>query len=76
VDLELTAWAPPIGRTISEIPWLPSTLLLAIRRDGSVFHPDEQTILAEGDRLSLLVPATAADSVAEQISGPPAPEPT
>ena len=69
VELELTAGAAPIGQAVGRIDWPASTQLIAIRRGGQSFEPDEGSILAEGDRLSLIVPAAEADTLADRISG-------
>jgi CIC family chloride channel protein len=68
VELELTPAAAPTGKTVRDISWPASTLLLAIRRDGQTFLPTQETQLAAGDRLTLLTPADQADTLAEHIS--------
>jgi CIC family chloride channel protein len=68
VELELGTEASPVGRRVRDIAWPASTLLLAVRRDGGAFQPDEDTTLVQGDRLSLLIPAAHADSLADEIS--------
>jgi CIC family chloride channel protein len=68
VELDLTSTAALIGRKVGELAWPASTLLLAIRRNGHALQPDQDTQLAAGDRLTLLVPAAHADTLADQIT--------
>ncbi len=68
VDLELTSSMRPVGQEVREIAWPPSTLLLAVRRSGESFAPDEHTRLEKGDRLTLLVPSDKADTIADQLT--------
>ncbi|HEY1564087.1 MAG TPA: chloride channel protein [Gaiellaceae bacterium] len=68
VDLELATSQPPVGKTVSEVPWPPRSTVLAIRRDTRTFQPNGQEQLEEGDRLTLLVPAAAADEIADTIT--------
>jgi CIC family chloride channel protein len=70
IELELNARADPVGKAIGDIAWPASTLLLAIRRDGHAFSPQLATTLAQGDRLTLLVPAEQAETLVDQISRP------
>jgi CIC family chloride channel protein len=60
-------------RRLTEIPWPPSSLVLAIRRNGAGFVPTGQTQLERGDRLSVLTPAEHADSLADRVGGTLAP---
>jgi chloride channel protein, CIC family len=68
VELELNTSAPPVGSTVAEVRWPPSSLLLAVRRAGSTIQPDDRTLLAQGDRLTVLVRSDHADEIAELIS--------
>ncbi|HLJ58136.1 MAG TPA: chloride channel protein [bacterium] len=63
VDLELRGGEVLAGRRIADVPWPPSSLVLAVRRGGSSFVPDGQTELRRGDRLSILVPVSQAKDV-------------
>ncbi|HKV46014.1 MAG TPA: TrkA C-terminal domain-containing protein, partial [bacterium] len=67
VDLEITRDQPPVGSRVADIQWPPSSLLIAVRRDGSSFVPTGQTDLRKGDRLTVLVPAEHAGALAETI---------
>ncbi len=71
VDLELNEDAPPVGQTVAEIAWPESSLLIAVRRDGQPFTATEETTLAKGDRLTLLVPAEHVESIVEDIRSRP-----
>jgi CIC family chloride channel protein len=68
VDLELATSRPPVGQTISEIAWPPGSTVLAIQRGDESFEPDGEDRLRRGDRLSLLVPSTAADRLVDTIT--------
>jgi CIC family chloride channel protein len=68
VDLDLATTNPPVGRRISDIPWPPRSTILAIRRGDEAFEPDDSDRLRRGDRLTLLVPAAAADDVVDTIT--------
>jgi CIC family chloride channel protein len=70
VELELTTGAVPVGKRVGEIAWPASSLLLAVRRNGEAFQPDAETELSAEDRLTLLVPAAEADTLADRISQP------
>ena len=63
VDLELRGAEVIAGRRIADVPWPPSSLVLAVRRGGSSFVPDGQTELRRGDRLSILLPARQAEDL-------------
>jgi len=63
VDLELRNEGVLTGRRIADITWPPSSLVLAVRRDGASFLPEGHTELRRGDRLSLLLPARAAENL-------------
>lgn len=69
VDVELSAKRPPVGSLVAEVDLPPSTVLIAIRRNGKPLPATRETRLRHGDRLSLLVPAGRADSLAESIGG-------
>jgi CIC family chloride channel protein len=67
VELEVTADQPPVGRCVVELDWPPRSHLLALRRDGKTHEVDRDTVLAKGDRLTLLVTAGQADAVAQTL---------
>jgi CIC family chloride channel protein len=65
VDLELTRDQPPAGQRIMDVQWPPSSLVIAVRHNGETFMPDGQTELRKGDRLTVLVPAEHAETLAD-----------
>jgi CIC family chloride channel protein len=69
LDLELATAGPPVGRAIGDLGWPARSTVLAVRRGERAFepHPDER--LEQGDRLTILVPAAAADGVVDAITG-------
>jgi chloride channel protein, CIC family len=72
VDLDLTRDEPPAGQRVMDISWPPSSLLLAIRREGTSFVPTGQTRLQKGDRLAILVAAEQADALVDAVEAAPA----
>jgi CIC family chloride channel protein len=73
VELELGGSAAPVGKWLGELALPPGTTLLALKRGGEALTPTDETILAAGDGLTLLVPASAADRLAEEVGeSPPA----
>jgi chloride channel protein, CIC family len=68
VDLDLATSRPPVGRRIGDIPWPPRSTVLAVRRGEHAFEPDEGDRLERGDRVTMLVPAAAADTIIDAIT--------
>jgi CIC family chloride channel protein len=68
VDLELATAGPPVGRQIAELPWPPRSTILALRRGNDAFEPEPNERLDQGDRLTILVPATAADELTDILT--------
>ncbi len=73
LDLELGQDRPPVGRRVADLNLPPSTLLLAVRRGGTSFTAEADTVLRRGDRLSVLVPAEHAHRLSSLIEGLTAP---
>jgi CBS domain-containing protein len=67
VDLELTRDQPPAGQRIMDVKWPPSSLVIAVRRDGETRMPTGQTTLRKGDRLTVLVPAEHAETLTDVV---------
>jgi len=67
VDLEITHDRALVGRLVKDIAWPPSTLVVAIRRGTEAFTPNGQTEVQRGDRLTVLVPARFADTLADTL---------
>ncbi len=53
---------------VREVPWPPSSLLLAIKHGEEVVVPQGPTRLEKGDRLTVLVPAADADRLADILT--------
>jgi chloride channel protein, CIC family len=68
VDLELATAGPPVGRVIGDLPWPPRSTVLAIRRGDAAFEPEPGERLDQGDRLTVLVPAAAADELTDLLT--------
>jgi CBS domain-containing protein len=69
VDLELALDRPPVGRRLADVAWPARSTVLAIRRDDRAFEPSGDDRLEQGDRLTVLVPAAAADALVDVITG-------
>jgi CIC family chloride channel protein len=67
VDLELAPHQPPVGRRISDIGWPARSTVLALRRGDDAFEPEPDDRLQHGDRLTVLVPASAADELVDTV---------
>jgi CBS domain-containing protein len=68
VDLELATSALPVGRRVGDLPWPPRSAVLAIRRGERAFEPTAAERLEQGDRLTILVPASATDGLVDTIT--------
>lgn len=69
ITMDLTDGGRLVGALVAEVDWPPSSLLIAIRRNGRPVPATEETRLQRGDRLSVLVPAEQADKVIEHVGG-------
>jgi CIC family chloride channel protein len=69
VELELSGDGPPVGCRVAEVNWPPRSLVVAVRRNGTVEVPTGETTLLRGDHLTLVVPTEEADGLAERIVG-------
>lgn len=58
VDLELATSQHPVGQRLDQLALPDGSAVLAIRREGRSFEPGPGEELAQGDRLTLLLPAT------------------
>jgi len=68
VDLDLATAKPPVGRRITDVRWPARSTVLAIRRGKEAFEPDGSDRLERGDRLTILVPAAAAEELVDTIT--------
>ncbi len=68
INLELATTQPPAGRRLNEIQWPERSTVLAIHRHDHTLEPDPTQQLQQGDRLTLLVPANAADTLIDAIT--------
>lgn len=68
VALELATDEPPVGQLLRDLAWPDRSTVLAIRRRKRVFKPDGDELLERGDRLTVLVPASAADGLVDAIT--------
>lgn len=68
VDLELATHDPPVGRRIADLAWPTGSTMLALRREDQTFEPNPDDRLQQGDRLTILVPAAAANDLVDTIT--------
>lgn len=69
IDLELTQDRPPVGLRPRQVSWPPSSMLLGIQRDAENLPVNDETVLARGDRITLLVKAEHTRNVERIIEG-------
>lgn len=70
--IELTLGASrPAGLEVRSVRWPKGSLLISVQRDGTPFVPVGTTKLVAGDRLTVLVPQGAADTIADTIAAEP-----
>ncbi|MHB8448936.1 MAG: CBS domain-containing protein, partial [Mycobacteriales bacterium] len=74
VDLYLERDSPPVGKTVEEIVWPRASLLLGIRRGPQALTADADTVLARGDRLTVLVKADQEAELSTAIGSAPGPD--
>jgi chloride channel protein, CIC family len=67
VELELGTGSAPVGRRLDELSLPAGSTVLGLRRSGETVSHSEQTELEQGDRLTLLVPATEADRLVDGL---------
>ncbi len=68
VDLDLGTAGPPVGRRIGDVPWPQRSTVLAVRRGDHAFQPEDSERIERGDRLTVLLPAAAADGLVDAIT--------
>jgi len=72
LDVQVAQDSPLVGRSLAEAGLPPGVVLVAVGRGPEVVLPDGRTVLAEGDLVSLLVPAGLRQQVLDLLD-PPAP---
>jgi CIC family chloride channel protein len=68
VDIEVATAEHPVGRRVCELDLPDRSSVLALRRGDETITPTGEERLERGDRLTLLVPAGAAEDIADRIS--------
>ncbi len=68
VDLELATEGAPVGSRIADLDWPTHSSILALRRGEHTLEPDPDDQLRQGDRLTVLVPASTADGLVDAIT--------
>jgi hypothetical protein len=67
VEIELSSSAAPVGSKIADLALPEDATVLGLRRKNEAVSPTKDTVLAGGDRLTLLVPAADADNLLEEL---------
>jgi chloride channel protein, CIC family len=75
LELELSASAAPVGKQLADLEWPDRSTVLALQRDGDTLEPAGDVELRSGDRLTVLVPAESADTLADLLGSTPPTEP-
>jgi CIC family chloride channel protein len=65
VELDIGRNQPLAGLHLAEVAWPPGSLVIALGRGDTTFVPHGSTAIQVGDRLTVLVPAHLADSLAD-----------
>jgi CIC family chloride channel protein len=76
IEVSIGPDSPAPGRPLSSLSWPPGTIPVSVLRGRKLREPDPDLRLAEGDRVSLLIPAAPRDQAEEGhtgTSGPPRP---
>jgi CIC family chloride channel protein len=76
IEVSIGPDSPAQGRPLSSLSWPPGTIPVSVLRGRKLREPDPDLSLAEGDRVSLLIPAAPRDQAEEGhtgTSGPPRP---
>ncbi len=63
VDLEVQAGASLVGWRVGELRWPAFCLPIAVRRGSGSFRPGAQTLIEQGDRITVLAPQDLADEL-------------
>ena len=71
VELNLASGGEPVGRLLGELPWPDRSHVLTLSRDGETVEPQPDEPLRQGDRLTVLVQAADAETLADTISSTP-----
>ena len=62
--------ASPLARTaLSQARMPPATLVVSLLREGAVIHPRGDTVIAPGDRMTVLTAAGSEDAVRRYLTG-------
>jgi len=73
VDLLLDRDTPPVGQSVAAVAWPAGSLLLGVRRAVESLTVEPDTVLARGDRLTVLVKADQVGDLSSIISSPAPP---
>ncbi len=75
VELELVGGSPLVGSRLDELRLPDGSSVLGLRRGGESIQAPGSIVLHSGDRLTLLLPASDADDIADRLVEEPAAEP-
>ncbi len=69
LEATVSAASPVAGRSLAEARLPAATLVVSLVRDGAVTYPKGDTVVAAGDRLTVLTAAGAEDEVKRYLLG-------
>jgi trk system potassium uptake protein TrkA len=70
-EVTLADRSPSVGRTLRDLRLPMDSAVVAIVREGHVVRPTEDTVLAVGDEVLVIVPDTSEDQVRAELVGAP-----
>ena len=59
------------GRAIADVDWPAGAVVVAIQRDDQLLFPEPKTVIADGDVMSVFVPARGEALLRKAIGAPP-----
>ncbi len=67
LDVEVKGRSPMVGKPLNELDLPAFSSVIAVRRDDEAFEPDETTVVTVGDRLTILVPESKSEALADAL---------
>ncbi len=71
VEEEVHPASAVTGRAIADADWPSGTVVVAIQRDDQLLFPEPKTVIADGDVISVFVPARGEALLRQAVGAPP-----